>query len=80
MFFITIITIAVGLGLYGFYLITTIIKATGYESRSVQSERFMIGLFNIFISLFAIYTIIIIIQFNAGELFTHTNKLLGQLK
>jgi hypothetical protein len=75
-----ITAIAAALGLYGFYTILSLAKAPSTEPRGIYDERLMIGLFNVFISLFAMFAIVFIMQFNASEIFNQYHKLLGQFK
>jgi hypothetical protein len=80
LFTMAVAIIAIGLGLYGLLLMASLSRSRGNEPHGWQVDKFMMGVFNISLSLVALYIIVITMQADTDQLFIQTNKLLGQLK
>lgn len=78
--FMAIAVLAVGLGIYGFFVVIAALRIPNHQSQDEQFDRVMIGLFNIVVSFFAVSAIIFFAQMNAHELLAQSDNLLEHLK
>jgi hypothetical protein len=80
MLFIAVSVIAAGLGIYGLIMVMSLSKITNHIPHGQQVDKFMIGVFNITISMLALYLLVMNTQTDTNQLILQTNRLLGQIK
>ena len=79
-FYITVMAIAVGLGVYGVFILIDLAKNANQISKDQVSDRLLIGSFNIAISALSICMILTVIQIDTYLIFTQANQLLQEMK
>ena len=79
-YYILILAIATGLGIYGLVILFSLNKPTSYRSPDQQVDRLLVGSINIALSIISICVVVNMIQVDNNQLFAETNRLLGQIK
>jgi hypothetical protein len=79
-FFILVIVMAAGLGIYGLVILFNLNKQPGFGAPDHQVDRLLVGSMNLTLSLVAIFIVISMMKVDNNQVFADTNKILQQIK